>query len=454
MSTWRWAAGDASGATARARQATAKRAAARTVAAHGGQRSGAGLSGGRSTTAAWCRDVRSPPGGAWPPRRGPDPHAAPAARARWRGCAPPRSAGRFPRVRRSAWPRRPWRRCPARAGPAPGRGPPGAHRPRAAAAGWRRDRARAHSAGARRWSRRRPGPRGRPSRPPPRPSRRPDSRTLLPRAVRPARRARRRRRRRPPRSCSSSARSRRRPSSDRYRLPIPVWRAREAPASTARSSSSPDLRGRLLGRLPHCARGRVLEQDAPRAEILADRVRSAEVLAPARLVALGDRGRDLRLAHPGAGGASRPQRGQEAPRLLAEDAEHGGDTRQVGTQGRGRRRVAGVEGAVQLAHAVVDRAERPGGVQIVVHGGDEVGEKRRERAGERAGRRDGRRGPARRLVGTRERLIELFELAGRLLQAAGPEVERRAVVRAEEEEAERLARKAIGRLRDAEDVAE
>src|SRR5213596_3153164 len=37
MSTWRWAAGDASGATARARQATAKRAAARTVAAHGAE---------------------------------------------------------------------------------------------------------------------------------------------------------------------------------------------------------------------------------------------------------------------------------------------------------------------------------------------------------------------------------------------------------------------------------
>src|SRR5207247_2388788 len=228
MSTWRGAAGDASGATARARQATAKRAAARTVAAHGGQRSGAGLSGGRSTTAAWCRDARSPPGGAWPPRRGPDPHAAPAARARWRGCAPPRSAGRFPRVRRSAWPRRPWRRCPARAGPAPRPGPPGPRPPRAAAAGWRRDRARA----------------------------------------------------------------------------------------------PPDLR-RLLGRLPHCARGRVLEQDAPRAEILADRIRSAEVLAPARLVALGDRGRDLRLAHPGAGGPSGAQRGQEVRRFPAEDAEDG-----------------------------------------------------------------------------------------------------------------------------------
>src|SRR6266403_1541272 len=64
-----------------------------------------------------------------------------------------------------------------------------------------------------------------------------------------------------------------------------------------------DLR-RLLGRLPHCARGRVLEQDTPGAELLADRVRSAEVLAPAGLVALGDRGRDLGLAEPGAGGAT------------------------------------------------------------------------------------------------------------------------------------------------------
>src|SRR5207249_5561895 len=69
-----------------------------------------------------------------------------------------------------------------------------------------------------------------------------------------------------------------------------------------------------------------------------------------------------------------------------------------------------VTGVQTCALPILDRAERPGGVQIVVHGGDEVGEKRRERAGERAGRRDGRRGPARRLVGTRERLVELFEI--------------------------------------------
>src|SRR5437870_12004647 len=107
-------------------------------------------------------------------------------------------------------------------------------------------------------------------------------------------------------------------------------------AASARSASvhgpiilMPDLR-RLLGRLPHCARGRVLEQDALRAELLADRVRSAEVLAPAGLVALGDRRRDLRLAEPGAGGASRPQRAEEARRLLAEDAEHGGDAPEIG----------------------------------------------------------------------------------------------------------------------------
>src|SRR5437870_9635632 len=108
-------------------------------------------------------------------------------------------------------------------------------------------------------------------------------------------------------------------------------------AESARSASVhgpiiliPDLRRRLLSRLPHCARGRVLEQDAPDAELLADRVRSAEVLAPAGLVALGDRGRDLRLAEPGAGGASRPQRAEEARRLLAEDAEHGGDAPEIG----------------------------------------------------------------------------------------------------------------------------
>src|SRR5947199_9974937 len=87
----------------------------------------------------------------------------------------------------------------------------------------------------------------------------------------------------------------------------------------------PDLRRRLLGRLPHCARGRVLEQDAPGAELLADRVRSAEVLAPAGLVALADRGRDCRLPEPGAGGASRPQLAEELRRPLAQAAEAGGD---------------------------------------------------------------------------------------------------------------------------------
>src|SRR5438552_4323873 len=202
----------------------------------------------------------------------------------------------------------------------------------------------------------------------------------------------------------------------------------------------PDLRRRLLGRLPHCARRRVLEQDALRAELLADRVRSAEVLAPAGLVALGDRGRDLRLAEPGAGGASRPQRTEEARRLLAEDAEHGGDAPEVGAQRRGRRRVAGVEGAVQLAHAVVERTERLGGIEVVVHRAGELGEEGGERARQRAGRRDGRRGPARRLVGARERLVELLELARRLLQPAWSEVERGAVVRAEEEEAEGFSR--------------
>src|SRR2546425_6187941 len=84
-------------------------------------------------------------------------------------------------------------------------------------------------------------------------------------------------------------------------------------AESARSASVhgpiiliPDLRRRLLGRLPHCARGRVLEQDAPGAELLADRVRSAEVLAPAGLVALGGR-----------------RRGPPPPRPRAENAAAG-----------------------------------------------------------------------------------------------------------------------------------
>src|SRR3989442_13771862 len=118
-------------------------------------------------------------------------------------------------------------------------------------------------------------------------------------------------------------------------------------AESARSASVhgpiiliPDLRRRLLGRLPHCARGRVLEQDAPGAELLADRVRSAEVLAPAGLVALGDRGRDLRLAEPGAGGASRPQRAEEGRRLLAQEAQPAGAPRPGGTRGAAPLRAA------------------------------------------------------------------------------------------------------------------
>src|SRR2546428_13847962 len=76
----------------------------------------------------------------------------------------------------------------------------------------------------------------------------------------------------------------------------------------------PNLRRGLLGRLPHCARGRVLEQDAAGAQVLPDRVRSAEVPAPARLVPLGDGGRHLPLGEPGPDPTTTTQPGVRGPR--------------------------------------------------------------------------------------------------------------------------------------------
>src|SRR3989442_14598960 len=84
----------------------------------------------------------------------------------------------------------------------------------------------------------------------------------------------------------------------------------------------PNLRS-LLGRLPHCARGRVLEQDALGEEAIADGVRRGEVLPPARLVPLRDGGRDLRLVELPARASLGAQLGEEARRLLPEDAEDG-----------------------------------------------------------------------------------------------------------------------------------
>src|SRR5262249_60430093 len=111
-------------------------------------------------------------------------------------------------------------------------------------------------------------------------------------------------------------------------------------------------------------------------------------------------------------------------------------------------------GRVQVAQAVEDEAERLGGVQVVVHRGGELLEEGREVPGERARRRLRRGGVGGQLVGTGEGLVETLERTRRLLQTTRREVERRPVVRAEEEEPQGLARRAFRRLGDAEDVAQ
>src|SRR5438105_7558052 len=85
-----------------------------------------------------------------------------------------------------------------------------------------------------------------------------------------------------------------------------------------------DLRPASTG-LPHCAGRGVLEQDAARAEPVADRIRLAEVLAFAGLVPRGDGGLDVGLAEREPGPAARPLGGEERRGRLAEDAPRGGD---------------------------------------------------------------------------------------------------------------------------------
>src|SRR5438067_4906211 len=112
-----------------------------------------------------------------------------------------------------------------------------------------------------------------------------------------------------------------------------------------------DLRPASAG-LPHCAGRGVLEQDAAGAEPVADRIRLAEVLAFAGLVARGDGGPDVGLAEREPGRAARALGGEEGRGRLPEDAPHGGDACQLGADRARGGAVAGVEPAVDVAEAV------------------------------------------------------------------------------------------------------
>src|SRR5437016_9122717 len=107
-----------------------------------------------------------------------------------------------------------------------------------------------------------------------------------------------------------------------------------------------DLRPASAG-LPHCAGRGVLEQDTARPEIVPDRIRRAEVLALAGLVARGDGGLDVRLAQREPGRATGALGGEEGRGRLAEDAPRGGDARELGADRARGGAVAGIERAVQ-----------------------------------------------------------------------------------------------------------
>src|SRR5690349_8503790 len=160
------------------------------------------------------------------------------------------------------------------------------------------------------------------------------------------------------------------------------------PASAATTSPAVTTAARLMStsaagrsaRFPHCARGGVLEQDAVRAEAVADRIRLAEVLAAAGRVPRVDGRGDLVLAEAGARAPAAPPRGEEVRGPLAEDAPYRGDAGELAPRRGHRRAVARVERAVQLAHAVEDVPERLRRIEVVVHRAGELGQERRERA--------------------------------------------------------------------------
>src|SRR5690242_3410530 len=122
-----------------------------------------------------------------------------------------------------------------------------------------------------------------------------------------------------------------------------------------------DLRPASAG-LPHCAGRGVLEQDAVRAQPVADRIRLAKVLAFAGLVARGDGGLDVGLAEREPGRAARALGGEKRRCRLPEDAPRGGDARELGADGARGRAIAGIECAVQVAEAVEDETEGLRGV--------------------------------------------------------------------------------------------
>src|SRR5262249_37296776 len=112
---------------------------------------------------------------------------------------------------------------------------------------------------------------------------------------------------------------------------------------------------RLLLAGPHDAAGGVLEDDALREELLADTVRLGPVLRLARGFALGDPLLDLRVE-----------------RLLS-GADHAEDAVRLLEELHPLRRGRGPQASLQRVRAqLVQRADRAGHVQVVVHRGLEL----------------------------------------------------------------------------------
>src|SRR5439155_23409185 len=117
-----------------------------------------------------------------------------------------------------------------------------------------------------------------------------------------------------------------------------------------------------LARLPHRAGRGVLEQDALLAQALANRIRLAEVLAAARLVARGDRRLDVRRTEPGALLAPAPRRLEERRWHLGEEPRGGGDGGELAPDSGRCKAITGIEQAIQLAYTVEHETERAGRV--------------------------------------------------------------------------------------------
>src|SRR5262249_23424642 len=171
------------------------------------------------------------------------------------------------------------------------------------------------------------------------------------------------------------------------------------------------------------------------AEPSTDRVGLLEVAALAGRVALGDGDLDLGLAESSALEAARAQVVEQRRRLRRHDPDRRADAGQLGPHGAGLGLVAGVEGAIQVAHAVEDEADGLRGVEVVVHGLAEGGLERGRLARQGAVDTGGGQGGAGGLVRAREGLVQALERAARLVEAPRGEVERGAGVRARGEEA-------------------